>query len=434
MKKVCVVLFCASLLSLGLSPYMLKAFAQDLTSIPVGNEGEDSFRIMGYYSANDNVDLEKAIQWESVTHVIYGSLYMEKDGEISSPQDAEKLKELVLKAHEHGVKVLIDLKEADTSAYAALPAEETIQKTFSEQVKNLIQTYGVDGINVDWAPQDEKEKQLFYIELIHELDQISNESQTLLTLSVRHSTGETKASELSEEVKSILAAVDWVNIMPTNDTETMSYDESKQTIAYWTEQVGDGNKITLSIPVSENLEPVETKSLAQEQSKPKDVEEMPKTEIKEETIETKESRETQETKEPRETQETVQEKTNLALNKTGGVIVLENEENAQQNETTLKQIHSTVTETEELEETQPDNKVKNDMPKSIKWQPTKTYEQGEIVKHNGVLYMAQWPVQEFEPEKSNTAYSPWVVVGTNMGSVYALLHLQKECSNFYCFK
>ncbi|RAS82171.1 glycosyl hydrolase family 18 protein [Priestia endophytica] len=431
MKKVCVVLFCASLLSSGLSPYMLKAFAQDLTSIPVGNEGEDSFRIMGYYSANDNVDLEKAIQWESVTHVIYGSLYMEKDGKVSSPQDTEKLKELVLKAHEHGVKVLIDLKEADTSAYAALPAEEIIQKTFSEQVKNLIQTYGVDGINVDWAPQDEKEKQLFYIELIHELDQISNESQTLLTLSVRHSTGETKASELSEEVKSILAAVDWVNIMPTNDTETMSYEESKQTIAYWTEQVGDGNKITLSIPVSENLEPVETKSLAQEQSKPKDVEEMPKTEIKEET---KESMETQETKEPRETQETVQEKTNLALNKTGGVIVLENEENAQQNETTLKQIHSTVTETEELEETQTANKVKNDMPKSIKWQPTKTYEQGEIVKHNGVLYIAQWPVKEFEPEKSNTAYSPWVVVGTNMGSVYALLHLQKECSNFYCFK
>jgi hypothetical protein len=148
MKKVCVVLFCASLLSSGLSPYMLKAFAQDLTSIPVGNEGEDSFRIMGYYSANDNVDLEKAIQWESVTHVIYGSLYMEKDGKVSSPQDTEKLKELVLKAHEHGVKVLIDLKEADTSAYAALPAEEIIQKTFSEQVKNLIQTYGVDGIKM----------------------------------------------------------------------------------------------------------------------------------------------------------------------------------------------------------------------------------------------------------------------------------------------
>ena len=195
MKKVCVVLFCASLLSLGLSPYMLKAFAQDLTSIPVGNEREESFRIMGYYSANDNVDLEKAIQWESVTHVIYGSLYMGKDGRIPSPQDTEKLKELVLKAHEHGVKVLIDLKEADASAYAALPAEETIQKTFSEEVKNLIQTYEIDGINVDWASQDEKEKQLFYIELIHELDQISSESQTLLTLSVRHSNDEAKASE-----------------------------------------------------------------------------------------------------------------------------------------------------------------------------------------------------------------------------------------------
>jgi chitinase len=111
---------------------------------------------IGYYTQFGTPIPPSAIQWDGLTHVIQGEAFVNSDGtlDLKTYRFSAIAPDLIATAHNANVKVLVGLEQAYW-----LGGPNQVQQAvtnhlgeFVNNVVNLVDTYGFDGVDIDWEP------------------------------------------------------------------------------------------------------------------------------------------------------------------------------------------------------------------------------------------------------------------------------------------
>lgn len=216
------------------------------TLFTCGTPAPAGFRIVGYMPAwQGSVD---EIAFTRLTHVNYAFALPTADGGLQPIEDLPKLRTLVARGHEHGVRVLVSIggwNDGDDSAFAAVAASRAGRRSFAEAVGRLVAEEGLDGADVDWEFPEAAEADS-YAALVNELSVVLRPAGKLLTAAVAASSGGSEgiASEAFPDL-------DWLNVMaydggPGADHSPYSYAVSA--LDFWAGRGLARQKTVLGVP------------------------------------------------------------------------------------------------------------------------------------------------------------------------------------------
>ncbi len=117
--------------------------------------------VMGYVVGyeRDLLPLD-AVNWKAMTHVAVGRARPLSDGSITTDFDIDTVqgptwaKSVVSHAHQNGVKAILMLGGAGEHDGFASAASSAHRDAFVQRIRALVQTYGFDGVDLDWEPID----------------------------------------------------------------------------------------------------------------------------------------------------------------------------------------------------------------------------------------------------------------------------------------
>ena len=199
------------------------------------------FRIVGYATAAVIVD---TVQFDKLTHINYAFLIPNEDGTFESLPNAWKLEQLVGRAHQNGVQVLISVGGWGwDDQFEAMAASPERRATFISQLVAFVQQYDLDGADIDWEFPDPGESAQNFLALMTELRQALPEK--LLTIAVV-ALGQTGTGVPQES----FALLDFVNLMAYDgdgeNHSSMAY--ARDALDYWLGRGLPPEKAVLGVP------------------------------------------------------------------------------------------------------------------------------------------------------------------------------------------
>lgn len=114
---------------------------------------------IGYWTPWGNPAVPiSAIQWDALTHVVQWGALVKPDGtlDLTSQQVSANASAIIATAHAANVKVLLGIGQAywlgqTTNFQQAITNRES---ALIANIMNLVNTYGYDGVDIDWEPFD----------------------------------------------------------------------------------------------------------------------------------------------------------------------------------------------------------------------------------------------------------------------------------------
>jgi chitinase len=165
---------------------------------------------MGYYASwQANQYPVSAIEWSGLTHIGMAFYTPESDASLTlMGGDAQLAIDCVAAAHQHGVKAIASLGGADSApAFRQVTTANAIGK-FVNNLVTLLQTYGYDGLDVDWEPLESADQSVV-IDLANRVR--AAQAGVLMTIPVGYIN--TNQSVDLTNYPAIAAAYDQVNLM-----------------------------------------------------------------------------------------------------------------------------------------------------------------------------------------------------------------------------
>jgi GH18 family chitinase/chitodextrinase len=110
-----------------------------------------SFHVVGYMPSWQGSATD--IQYSNVTHINYAFIRPTTTGELTSLDNPQKLRDIVSLAHANGVKVGIAVggwSELNNADFQSMAGNASYRTTFVNNIMSFIQTYQLDGVDIDW--------------------------------------------------------------------------------------------------------------------------------------------------------------------------------------------------------------------------------------------------------------------------------------------
>jgi len=242
-----------------LTAFMVVILAASLYPVQIGYGKETSnFKVMGYFSEspylNDPID---DVQFDGLTHLIYAFLKPASDGSLYPIGKPERLKELVEKSHVHGVKVIIAVggvfygKERLEGHFEALAGNDEALRRFVQGVKDFVETYDLDGVEIDWEYPNAKSSDEFE-RLILALNEVLSPMGKTLSAAVAGAVSANSKAEYIQSVTDVaLENLDWLNIMvyDLKGEQHSPYWFADVSIQYWKKRGVPEDRIVVGIPL-----------------------------------------------------------------------------------------------------------------------------------------------------------------------------------------
>lgn len=188
-----------------------------------------------------------SIQYGKLTHINYAFILPNSNGTLQGLDNPSKLSSLVSLAHANNVKVSIAVggwNDGNDSAFEALAANATSRTTFVNALVNLVNQYGLDGVDMDWEYPDPGASAENYRLMMQQLSTALHTRGKLLTAAVV--SGGTTANGV---VPAVFGYVDWLNIMAYDGgSPHANYDWSIQSANGWKARGLPASKTVLGVP------------------------------------------------------------------------------------------------------------------------------------------------------------------------------------------
>jgi chitinase len=203
------------------------------------------FRSVGYMpSWSGSVN---SIQYAKLTHINYAFVLPNWDGTLGPVDNGSKLSSLVSLAHSSGVKVSISIggwNDGNDSAFENLAGNSSGRTNFVNGVVNLINQYGLDGVDIDWEYPDPGTSGSNYTLLMSALSSAMHSRGKLLTAAVV-----SEGSTAYGVETAVFGYVDWLNIMAYDGgSPHANYDWSIASADFWKSRGLPASKTVLGVP------------------------------------------------------------------------------------------------------------------------------------------------------------------------------------------
>ena len=218
--------------------------ALEQESVASLERGALSTRVVGYFPTWQG-DVS-SIQYDKLTHINYSFLLPTAQGGLTGLSSGDtRLKSLVQTAHARGVKVSIAVggwMDGNDAPFEQLAANATARTTFVNNLLAFVDQAGLDGVDIDWEWPEAGTSSQNYGALMKQLGTALHGKGKLLTTAVLATGGDgIPASAFSD--------ADWLNIMAYDmGTPHSSYDIAVQSLDYWLGRGLPKAKAVLGVP------------------------------------------------------------------------------------------------------------------------------------------------------------------------------------------
>lgn len=219
------------------------------------------FKVIAYTTAWSDLDAD-SIRYDLLTHINYSFLVPGSDGSLEPLENPSRLQSIVKMAHQEDVKVFISIGGwnigdgggVDTR-FELLAADPSSRSAFIGNVVNFVETYDLDGVDMDWEypdahtnPGQAKPSSEHFYDLMLELDAALEQIGRNLTMAVVGNNPRIGAGISSN----VFEVVDWVNIMAYDNPgggHHSSYKHAEECLDYWVDKRGlPAGKAVLGLP------------------------------------------------------------------------------------------------------------------------------------------------------------------------------------------
>ncbi|MBN2385393.1 MAG: hypothetical protein JXB85_00105 [Anaerolineales bacterium] len=203
---------------------------------------EPAFRIIGY--ATDAI-VPAAIPYEMLTHINYAFLIPNRDGTFAPLNNPWKIEQIVSRAHEHGVRVLISVGGWGwDEQFEALAADPQTRAVFVDGLVAIVEQYDLDGADIDWEYPDPGPSSQNFLALMTELRLALPEGK-LLTAAV------VALGYYGDGIPAeSFPLMDFVNLMAYDNQaeQHSSYQYALDSLEYWLGRGLPPEKAVLGVP------------------------------------------------------------------------------------------------------------------------------------------------------------------------------------------
>ena len=208
---------------------------------PVPSPREDkSFRIVAY--ATDAI-IVNLIPYDKLTHINYSFLIPNVDGTFLPLNNAWKLESIVESAHSQNVRVSVAVGGWGwDSQFEEMASDQESRTAFVKNLKNIVDQYQLDGVDIDWEYPDPGESAQNYLALMKEL-RAALPDKLISTAVISY--GDETGLGIPDET---FAIVDYVNVMTYDGNVHASMEEFEEGINYWSARSAPIEKINIGAP------------------------------------------------------------------------------------------------------------------------------------------------------------------------------------------
>jgi GH18 family chitinase len=194
---------------------------------------------VGYYP--DYADRPPSeLPYEKLTHIDFAFASVNGDGSLSTATDT--LQDVTSRAHAKGVKVLISMGGGDADLNAVMK-DSSLRTIVVGNIEQLVSTYDLDGVDVDWEGFDASCSDA-YLALMQTLYGDLHPSGKLVTTAL--DTGGWFGGNVPSEA---FAYMDQLNIMAYDDNNPhSSYALAVDGINYWVGRGVPKDKLNIGVP------------------------------------------------------------------------------------------------------------------------------------------------------------------------------------------
>lgn len=200
---------------------------------------QEPFRVIAYVTG---AVVPEVIPYERLTHINYAFLIPNDDGTFAPFSNGWKLKQIVSQAHEANVEVLISVGGWGwDEQFETMAADPALRAVFVENLSAFVDEYGVDGADIDWEYPDPGQSGLNFLALIQELRTAMPDK--LLTTAVV-SYGPTAEGVPSETFD----LFDFINVMTYDGPDHGTMEQFNKGLDYWQGRGLTAEKTVMGVP------------------------------------------------------------------------------------------------------------------------------------------------------------------------------------------
>lgn len=200
------------------------------------------FKIVGYVQESRNMN---TIQYDKLTHIVFSFVHPNGEGDLGLISNSTNLRTMVRLAHEHDVKAMCAIggwNNGDDSPFISLAADSAKRANFISNLTTLVEVFDLDGVDIDWEFPDPGSEARNFELLMEELYAAFNPRGWLVTAAIHTTSGVGVPDGSFDDV-------DFFNLM-AYDMGTPHSDmvDSRRVMDYWIGRGVPKEKLILGVP------------------------------------------------------------------------------------------------------------------------------------------------------------------------------------------
>jgi GH18 family chitinase len=205
------------------------------------------FKVVGYMPSWSGTAGE--IQYSKLTHINYAFIRPTTTGGLTAVDNAQKLRDIVSLAHANGVKVCIAIggwSDLNNTDFQTMAANATYRANFINNVVSLINSYQLDGVDLDWEYPVDGQDPANFATLMNELGNAMHSRGKILTAAVS-----AQGYYANGILNSVFSAVDFLNLMVYDGgsgADHSPYSYAVSSLDYWLGRGLPASKAVLGVP------------------------------------------------------------------------------------------------------------------------------------------------------------------------------------------